>query len=281
MMIWRLADWRVESDGYICAQHVAQLDDLRALRHEYLQLATRETAQLAQRARRVKRRALLRGYNAGRAAALHDLVMPAAATAFVLRGLRERLVQIVIHAVTEIVGDLPPGVLLPNQLRRSLCAAPGQRLLSIRVAMSDIEQTRSVIGAIEKELGLSLVTVLGDADLPPRSCVVETDGGVIDGGLRQQLTALERGIRDAIRAVLDEYSRLDDALLRQFDVIGQGLRDVLDTLSPQTAPRPAHPPARGLAYGVDYIVLPAPDACAEASSSEHANAGAAPGGPAA
>ena len=231
MLIWRLADWRVESDGYICGQHLAQLDDLRALRRKSMQMAASETRRLAERARRTKRRALIRGYSAGRAAALHGLVMPAAAAAFAVHGLNERLMQIVMKAVIEIVGELPPATLLPNQLRRSLRAAPGQHLLSVRVAASDLDEAKRAIVSVEKELGLPLVTVLADADLPPRSCVVETDGGVIDGGLRQQLAALERGMRDAISALLDEYTRLDDSFVRQLNIVEQGLRDAVDALS--------------------------------------------------
>lgn len=230
MLIWRLEDWRVESDGYISGQQLAQLDDVRALRRANQQLAAREAARLAERVRSAKRRALRRGYQAGRAAALHDLVMPAAAATYAMQRLKESLVQIVMKAVAEIVGELPPAAILPNQLRHSLLAARDQHLLSLRVATCDFADACEAIGAIERELGLAIVAVLADADLPPRSCIVETDGGVIDGGLRHQLAALERGMRDAISAVLAEYTRLDDGLLRQFDVVAQGLRDTLDVL---------------------------------------------------
>ncbi|MDR5801977.1 FliH/SctL family protein [Caballeronia sp. LZ001] len=236
MLIWRVSDWRVESDGYICANDLALLQDLPALQRVNAQRARQEAADLAQRARRVRRQALARGFIAGRAAAVHDLAMPAAAAAFALRGLNDRLVKIVVEAVRDVVGDMPAGAIFPNQLRRSLQAAPGQRPLSVRVSACDYEEARQAVSAMEDELGLTLITVLGDADLPPRSCVVETDIGVIDGSLRQQLAALERGIRDAIAAVLDEYTRLDDRLLRQFDVIEQGLRDTLDVLSRDAAP---------------------------------------------
>lgn len=242
MLIWRLADWRVESDGYIGGQQVTELEDLRALRRASVQLAAAETTRLAERARHARRRAITRGYAAGRAAALHDLVIPRAAAAFVLAHIKERLVQIVMKAIAEIVDELPPGAILPNQLRRSLLAASGHRLLSVRVAACDLDDAQRAIGKVEQELGLSLVSVLADADLPARSCIVETDGGVIDGGLRHQLAALERGIRDAIGAVLEEYTRMDDALLRQLDIVTDGLRDALDVLSREIVPPEA--PAR-------------------------------------
>ncbi|SAK61891.1 HrpE/YscL family type III secretion apparatus protein [Caballeronia pedi] len=231
MLIWRVSDWRVESDGYICRDDLARLQDLRALQSMNAQLAMHEKSRLVERARRVRRRAFARGYRAGRAAALHDLVMPTSAAAFALAALEERLLRVALDALAEILGELPPGATLPKQMRRSLQAASGERLLSVRVAACDHDEARRAIDAMEKNLGFPLVTILPDAGLPPRSCVVETDQGLIDGGLRQQVRALERGTRDAIAAVLDTYTRLDERVVAQFEAIERGLRDTIDVLS--------------------------------------------------
>jgi type III secretion protein L len=231
MLIWRTAGWRVESDGYVCGDDLVRLQELGALRGEIHQYVLHETRRLAERARRTRRRAFVRGLRAGQAAALRGLVVPAAATAYALGRLQDRLLQLAMQAVTDIVGELPSGMTLPNQLRSSLLAAPAQRLLSVRVAVCDFSEARHAVDLLEQELGLAFVKVLADADLPPRSCVVETEGGVIDGGLHRQFESLERGMRQAIGAVLDEYTRLDDRILAQFDDIGEGLRAALDVLS--------------------------------------------------
>ncbi|MDR5782059.1 FliH/SctL family protein [Caballeronia sp. LZ065] len=231
MLIWRSAGWRVESDGYVSGDNLVRLQELDALRREIHQYVLQETRRLAERARRTRRRAFVRGLRAGQAAALRGLVVPAAATAYALGRLQDRLLQLAMQAVTDLVGELPSGATLPNQLRSSLLAAPEQRLLSVRVAVSDFAEARHAVDLLEQELGLAFVTVLADADLPPRSCVVETEGGVIDGGLHRQLEALERGMRQAIGAVLDEYTRLDERVVARFDDIGCDLRAALDALS--------------------------------------------------
>jgi type III secretion protein L len=243
MLIWRTADWRVESDGYVCGDDLARLEELGALRREIDQYALHETRRLAERARDTRRRAFARGYRAGRTAALRDLVVPAAVTAYALGRLQDHLLRLAMQAVADIVGQMPSGMTLPNQLRRSLLAAPGQRLLSVRVAACDYAEARLAVDRLERELGLAFVKVLADADLPSRSCVVETEGGVIDGGLHQQLAALERGLGQAIGAMLDEYTRLDDRIVNQFDELGQGVRDALAALSRETAPDGAGAPA--------------------------------------
>jgi len=231
VLICRKGNWRIESDGYLSAADLVELDDLRALDEDRAQDAARETSRLAARVREMKRRAWRRGYNAGRAAAVRDLVVPQAAASFIARCVEERLVRVALDALVLIIGKLPPAAALPNQLRRCIAASRSQQVLSLRVSTVDYREAKRLIARLEQELAAPLFTVLADAGLPPHSCIVETERGVIDGSLRMQLSALERGIRDAIGAMLDEYRSLDAAVDRQFDVIEQGLRDAIDAIN--------------------------------------------------
>jgi type III secretion protein L len=238
MLISRRGDWRIESDGYISSDELIELDRLRALEEARAEQAADDTARLAARVRTLKRRAWRRGYEAGRAAALREQVGPSAAASFAARCLEERLTQIAMCAIAEIVGELPTAMVLPNQLRRCIAASRSQRLMSVRVSVGDYEDAKRLVTAFEQQLGAPLVAVLADAGLPPQSCVVETEHGVIDGSLKLQLVALERGMRDAIGAVLEKYAYIDDRFARELDVVEQGLRDTLDALAFATL-RPA------------------------------------------
>lgn len=231
MLIWRRGEYTVESDGYVSSRELKQLRDLRLLEEERAQRAASETARLAARAREVKRRAWQRGYASGRAAALRDMVRPATAASFAARSLQERLVQIALSGLTRVIGELPPTSVLPNQMRRCIAASRSQRVMSVRVAVEDHERAKVLVMALEHELGVGLFSVLADAGLPPNSCVVETEEGVIDGSLKLQLAALERGMRDAVDGVLDEYMYFDKGIAQQLRVIEQGLRDTVDALS--------------------------------------------------
>ena len=231
MLIWRKGEYRVESDGYISSAELAQLNDLRMLDEERAQDVVDETARLAARARDVKRRAWRRGYASGRAAALREFVQPATAAAFATRCLQERLVQIALEALRAVIGELPPSAALPHQLRRCIAASRSQRVMSVRVSVEEYEGAVRLVAALQHELGVAPFSVLADAGLPPRSCVIETEDGVIDGSLKLQLVALERGMRDAVAAVLDEYSYLDDGIAKRFLVIENGLLDTIDALT--------------------------------------------------
>ena len=129
-----------------------------------------------------------------------------------------------LGAVSDIVGELPPSAALTNQLRRAVAVSQSQRLVSVRVAPAAFEEATQLISSIEQELGTPFCTVLADAGLPAHSCVIETEAGVIDGGLKVQLRALERGIRDGVAAVLRTYDLADGAGRTTLDTIEHGVR---------------------------------------------------------
>ncbi|MBN3754979.1 flagellar biosynthesis protein [Paraburkholderia sp. Tr-20389] len=230
MLICRRGDWRVESDGYVSSADLRELAGLREVEAFRAREAERETARLAERVRELKRRAVRRGYAAGRRNALREYVVPPAAASFAARCLEERLAGLALNAVTEILGELPADATLHSRLRRCIGALRGQQVISVRVSADDCEQTQRIAHTLERELDLPLFMVLADAGLPPHSLVVETESGVIDGSLALQLRVLERGMRDAIGLVLNEYRYIDGESARMFDVIESGLRDVIQLL---------------------------------------------------
>jgi type III secretion protein L len=232
VLICKRGNWRIESDGYVSSADLAELNDLRALEAVRTDEAAREASRNAARVREIKRRAWRRAYSAGRAAATRELTVPHAAASFIARCVEERLVRVAVDALVAIIGKLPPAAALPNQLRRCIAASRAQHVMSLRVSTVDYGEAKRLIARLEQELAAPLFTVLADAGLPPHSCVIETERGVIDGSLRMQLNALERGIRDAVGAMLNEYRYLDDAVAKQFDVVEQGLRDVIDVMKP-------------------------------------------------
>jgi type III secretion protein L len=243
MLICRLGEWRIESDGHLSAHELTSLEGLRAVEAQRTTDAAIERIRLGAHVRELKRRAWRHGHAAGKLTALREYVARAAAVAFAAHSLEERLAQIVLGAVTDIVGELPPSTALTNQLRRAVAVSQSQRLVSVRVAPAVFDEATQLISAIEQELGAPLCTVLADVGLPAYSCVIETESGVIDGGLKVQLRALERGIRDGVAAVLRSYDLADASRRTKLDAIEQGVRETLAALSvaPRTLARPLPP----------------------------------------
>lgn len=252
MLICRIGAWRIESDGHLSAHELASLEGLRAVDAQRAADLADERRRLGQQARELRRRAWRRGHAAGTAAALRQHVGRATALAFAAHRLEDRLTQIVLDAVTDIVGDLPPSAALTNQMRRALAVSQSHRFVSVRVAPPVFDDAAQLIATIERELGTPFCTVLADAGLSAHSCVIETDGGVIDAGLTVQLRALERGIRDGVAAVLQGYALADvhghggserGAGCMSLDAIGDAVRETLAALTAPAAPAaPTSPP---------------------------------------
>ncbi|MFM0335931.1 FliH/SctL family protein [Paraburkholderia fungorum] len=241
MLICRMGAWRIESDGHLSALELASLEGLRVVEAEHATEAARQRAHLAMQVRELKRRAWRHGHSAGKAAALRIHVGRAAAAAFAAHRLQDRLTQIVLSAVSDIVGGLPPSAALTNQLRRAVAVSQSQRLVSVRVAPAVFREATQLIATIEQELGTPLCTVLADAGLPAHSCVIETEAGVIDGGLKVQLRALERGIRDGVAGMLRAYDLADGSGCTALDTIERGVRQTLAALTAPQAPPPPRP----------------------------------------
>ena len=241
MLICRMGAWRIESDGHLSAIELASLEGIRAVEAERAAEAAQERTHLAMQVRELKRRAWRRGQSAGKAAVLREHVRHAAAAAFAAHRLQDRLTQIVLSAVCDIVGGLPPSATLTNQLRRAVAVSQSQRLVSVRVATPVFKEATQLIAAIEQELGTPFCTVLADAGLPAHSCVIETEAGVIDGGLKMQLRALERGIRDGVAEVLRTYDLADGSGRTALDNIERGVRQTLALLVTPQAPPPPRP----------------------------------------
>lgn len=236
MLICRMGAWRIESDGHLSAREWASLEGLQAVEAQRAAEAADELVRLEEQVRELKRRAWRHGHSAGKLAALREHAACEASVAFVAHRLKEHLVQIVLAVVNDIVGELPPSAALTNQLRRAVAVAQSQRLVSVRVAPAVFADAARVITSVERELGAPLCAVLADAGLPEHACVIETEAGVIDGGLQVQLRALEQGIRDGVAAVLSRYDLVDGAGHTALDALAQGVRETLVALA---APHPS------------------------------------------
>jgi type III secretion protein L len=239
MLICQRGEWRVESDGYLSAAELQGLDGLRRIEASRARDAEYEAVRVAERVRALKRRAWRRGYEAGRRAALSRFVALPAAASFASRCLEQRLAELVLKTVAAILGELPADAVLRSRLRRCLDASCAQQALSVRVSADDYDETLRSVLMLERELNAPALAVLIDAGLPPHSLVVETERGVIDGSLTPQLRALERGMREAIKTLLDEYRYLDGQSQRQFDALGHELRELMAALALPARPSDA------------------------------------------
>ncbi len=123
----------------------------------------------------------------------------------VVRGLHERLAEVVTSAVERIVQTEGRAALYQRALKSVQSLSRSATALTLRVATADFEAARDGIAAVPElqAAGLS-VEVVVDSALPAGSCLFESDIGVVDASLSTQLDALRAAMSRAVRRAVSE-----------------------------------------------------------------------------
>jgi flagellar biosynthesis/type III secretory pathway protein FliH len=139
---------------------------------------------------RVAHAAWQRGFARGHAAALTRLKEFLAALHERRKAVDAELVALVADAVSRIVRNLPPQILMENLIETALDEAQGERgRVVLRVHPERMAIVEQWLGQRPASDGMSIV-IEADGALGMDDCTLETPNGVIETGLAIQLQAL-------------------------------------------------------------------------------------------
>lgn len=230
MLIW----WSREAEGTVGAEHgvlrssdIDELTDASRLKAEALQRAeaivveARAQAQQIIRAAHDQAQALMADAQAGiedareqarldgeRQSALewHERQAGhAMKTASTLRGMHERLADVVTTAVERIVQSENRSALYQRALKSVQSLSRSATALTLRVSPGDAEPARQGLAEVPELQALGMtVEVQVDGTLAPGSCIFESDMGVVDASLSIQLDALRAAMGRAVRKAVAE-----------------------------------------------------------------------------
>lgn len=112
-----------------------------------------------------------------------------------------QIIEIVVNSLKQILASLPPEEVIVGAVRKTLAAVMrNQRQVCLRVPAAQVENVRKQIQAILSEFpGIATVDVTADARLEGTDCILETDVGVVEAGVRQQLQILEKALQKSLR----------------------------------------------------------------------------------
>jgi type III secretion protein L len=111
-----------------------------------------------------------------------------------LENLEVTLVRIVGEVTRKLLGEMDHGDMITRLVRQALRAVRNERKVLIRVSPRDESAVRQGLAGLlqQKDGGAAgFLDVLSDPDLPPGSCVLESEMGVIEASLESQLKNLE------------------------------------------------------------------------------------------
>lgn len=126
-------------------------------------------------------------------------------TANTLRGMHERLADVVTTAVERIVQSENRSALYQRALKSVQSLSRSATALTLRVSPGDAEPAREGLAEVSELQALGMtVEVQVDASLAPGSCIFESDMGVVDASLSTQLDALRAAMGRAVRKAVVE-----------------------------------------------------------------------------
>lgn len=118
-----------------------------------------------------------------------------------IENIEETLVGVVTSAVRKIIGELDEKERIVRVVRTALVAVRSQQKVLIRVCPADEAAVRDALSAMIASApgGVSFLDVSADPRMKPGDCILESELGVVDGGLETQLKALENALSSKIK----------------------------------------------------------------------------------
>lgn len=105
------------------------------------------------------------------------------------------LANIVIQSVRKLIGNFDDLDLALNMTRQSMQTITNQRQVTLHITPTQVDDVKARLGQVMKEFPeVSYVEVTADERVEPGGCLLETEVGVIDGTLENQLAVIEETI---------------------------------------------------------------------------------------
>jgi type III secretion protein L len=119
-----------------------------------------------------------------------------------LEHLETSLVRIVGEIVRKLLGEMEHGEMVTRLVRQALRTVRGERRVTVRVSSKDEAAVRAGLAELLQRRdagGGDFLDVLPDPDLPPGSCVLESELGVVEASLETQLKNLENALLSRVK----------------------------------------------------------------------------------
>ncbi|CAM2009306.1 HrpE/YscL family type III secretion apparatus protein [Acanthopleuribacter pedis] len=111
------------------------------------------------------------------------------------------MVQTVTLAMKQVLGSFDERELVLRVVRHLLRSARDRRRIIFRVSREQFERLREdILTLAQQHNATAMVDVRADAHLGPTDCVMETEIGVIEAGVEQQIAALEEALKKSFAA---------------------------------------------------------------------------------
>ena len=142
------------------------------------------------------------GYRDGKQAAAADFAASVVETTARIEssflGLEARIVNTVMNAVRQILGELDESLIMERVMRRVLADARNQKSLRLRVSAGQFELVSELLPSVLSDFPeIEFIDVTKDPLAKDGTCVLQSEFGLVDGSIDTQLAAVRRGLINA------------------------------------------------------------------------------------
>lgn len=111
-----------------------------------------------------------------------------------------KVAKTVIICLRKILGDFPEEDIVIRAARSALNIVRNESRVTLAVRPGVQDEVRERIGEILKDHGgIGFLEVVSDAGLAKGGCRLETEVGVVDASIEQQITAIENAMSDRLK----------------------------------------------------------------------------------
>jgi type III secretion protein L len=112
----------------------------------------------------------------------------------------EMLCDIVIDAVRRVIGEFNDRELVIRIVRNAMAVVRSQKHVAIKVSPQDVEVVKAEVDGLMLQFpAVEFIEVVPDVRLSPKSCILESEMGIVDASVEVQLKALRNALMKTVR----------------------------------------------------------------------------------
>jgi type III secretion protein L len=110
------------------------------------------------------------------------------------------LCDIVINAVRRVIGEFDDRDLVIRIVRNAMAVVRSQKHVVIKVSPQDAEFVKMEVNSLLQQFpAVEFIEVVSDSRLAPKSCILESEMGIVDASVEVQLKALRNALMKTVK----------------------------------------------------------------------------------
>lgn len=107
----------------------------------------------------------------------------------------KKITEMLTQALQQIIGAIDPKDLITGVVSKALQVVRSQKRVLIRVSSSDLGTIENTIQSLKDHYpSIDVLDVSPDERLKPGDCMLETDVGIVDGRLEEQIKVIQQSL---------------------------------------------------------------------------------------